>query len=45
VIDRFQDLATGLQDQLDQTDAPTTPGAPAPTVPAAAPAPSPSPTP
>jgi putative peptide zinc metalloprotease protein len=44
VIDRFQDLASGLQDQLDETDEPTTPGAPAPTIPAA-PAPSPSPVP
>jgi putative peptide zinc metalloprotease protein len=45
VIDRFQDLASGLQDQVDETDQPTTPGAPAPTIPAspAAPVPSPSP--
>jgi putative peptide zinc metalloprotease protein len=44
VIAQFQDLAAGLQDQIDQTSEPTSAGAPAPTVPAV-PAPSPSPAP
>src|SRR3954470_11829086 len=35
VVDRFQDHASGLQDQLDTSDQLTPPGAPAPTVPAA----------
>ena len=43
VIASFQDLATGLQDQLDQTAELTTPGAPAPSVVPPAPMPSPSP--
>jgi hypothetical protein len=44
VIAQFQDLAAGLQDQIDQTSEPTTDGAPAPSVPAV-PAPSPAPAP
>jgi putative peptide zinc metalloprotease protein len=44
VVAQFQDLAGGLQDQVEQTIAPTTPDAPAPAVPSV-PAPSPSPVP